>query len=658
VYEASDRDSSEQDGQHMTTNGTVRRNISTTSSGGIDEVEKNNDGAIHGTDGGSVNITDTDDIRTGTISSARFNILSTMVGGGCLSLPLAFQKSGLLVGPMILVITAGITEFIFRTHVESSRIYGRSNNNNNNSNNTTKGVDTFEGIAGIAFGKCMVQFCKLLVTLMCFFGTVGYAVLLRDMLKPVNDYFFLPLSSSSTVVVSHSSLQWRDNVSMWIVVLLLTPACTLRTLTSLQRFGALGMFAVFVLGCCIFYRSSECIVSMITTGGDNNDIYGYNDISTNNITTSMITMTRWQNFRLFPATSRDVLDVLPLYISCYVCHYNLLPVHNELCDPTEQRVRSWLRTTVWGSTMFYCLLGLSGSIYGICSASSSSSNDNNNYNNTTSITIHGNILLDFPEHDPLLLVGRMCLAITIALAFPMLTIPSRDILIQSLPDRFCCCSIHRWWRQRRQQRRRRGGGNADTAANAMLTEALLQSNGGAANDDVDDDDDDANDNGDGIVVLSVHDLSTSNDSYLFDTVEGAAVRSQHSRNDEEGTNFVAAATTTAVETAKVASALYLVRLSTTIVMFWSAVAVASYVTSIDIVWDLLGSSLSILLSYLIPASCYIALCHQQPAQQQQRHCNNRVSVVVSYIILFIFTPMMFVSTANAVYNTFYKEQKL
>jgi len=32
--------------------------------------------------------------RQGSIASTRFNILSTMVGGGSLSLPLAFQKSG------------------------------------------------------------------------------------------------------------------------------------------------------------------------------------------------------------------------------------------------------------------------------------------------------------------------------------------------------------------------------------------------------------------------------------------------------------------------------------------------------------------------------------------------------------------------------------
>jgi len=59
----------------------------------------------------------TDVERLGTTSSARFNILSTMVGGGSLSLPLAFQKSGnALLGPFMLLLVAVITEFCFRIH--------------------------------------------------------------------------------------------------------------------------------------------------------------------------------------------------------------------------------------------------------------------------------------------------------------------------------------------------------------------------------------------------------------------------------------------------------------------------------------------------------------------------------------------------------------
>lgn len=74
-----------------------------------DEVDDDDGGAATGNDDAGQ--------RMGTTSSARFNILSTMVGGGSLSLPLAFQKSGnALLGPLLLILVAAITEFCFRVH--------------------------------------------------------------------------------------------------------------------------------------------------------------------------------------------------------------------------------------------------------------------------------------------------------------------------------------------------------------------------------------------------------------------------------------------------------------------------------------------------------------------------------------------------------------
>jgi len=122
--------------------------------------------------------------RQGTVASARFNILSTMVGGGSLSLPLAFQKSGnALLGPVLLLVTAGITEFCFRVLVDAARTVTPVNNQHDDDRRPSR--DSYESIAAAAFGKTTLRFCTILVTLMCFFGIVGYAVLLRDMLEPV-----------------------------------------------------------------------------------------------------------------------------------------------------------------------------------------------------------------------------------------------------------------------------------------------------------------------------------------------------------------------------------------------------------------------------------------------------------------------------------------
>ena len=114
------------------------------------------------------NDNDHDDIRIGSISSARFNILSTMVGGGCLSLPMAFQQSGnALCGPIMLLITGFITDFCFRTLVATAlKINGGQPPNPNRS-----GKDTYESITQIAFGNSGYIFSMTLVVMMCFFGT-------------------------------------------------------------------------------------------------------------------------------------------------------------------------------------------------------------------------------------------------------------------------------------------------------------------------------------------------------------------------------------------------------------------------------------------------------------------------------------------------------
>jgi hypothetical protein len=78
-----------------------------------------------------------------------------------------------------------------------------------------------------------------LVTAMCFFGAVGYSVLLRDMLEPINDLIHLHLDS-----------EWlHKNFTMFTVILVVTPLCTLQTFTALKSCGAASMMSILILGC-------------------------------------------------------------------------------------------------------------------------------------------------------------------------------------------------------------------------------------------------------------------------------------------------------------------------------------------------------------------------------------------------------------------------
>jgi amino acid permease len=503
--------------------------------------------------------------RLGTTASARFNILSTMVGGGSLSLPMAFQKAGNgLMGPVILLIVAVITNYCFHILVYSARTLSPVS-----PHQISPGKDSFESIASAAFGKQANVFSMGLVTSMCFFGAVGYAVLLRDMLMPITELVFQLTTPEPGPTV-------ENNIIMLTVVVLVTPLCTLKTLTALKRFGAASMFSVFILGSCIVYRSLQCNLGGSTTI----DI----DIDMTNPDHHW-----WDAFQLWPDSWKDVLDAFPLFISCYVCHYNLLPVHNEFHGPSQERVSWWLSSTAGYATAFYMVIGLAGSAYGHC---------------TESGTVHGNVLLDFPDDDPLLLVGRMCLAITITLAFPMLTIPARDIVISILPAS--------WYK------------SVETIESSLSV----------------------------TTELTVHPAQTADE----EQAATETLREPLLDNETALQTMVPQDTESESEPEPVdAPASFRLRLVVVVIFFWSGALVASCVSSIDVVWALLGSSLSILLSHLIPCASFLVISGKAASDDQGRNgWRNRVSRAVAWLLIVVFTPLMFLSTGNAVYDTFFR----
>lgn len=600
----------------------------------------------------TADLSSNDGLRQGTISSARFNILCTMVGGGCLSLPFGFQKTGnALFAPFLLLITALITEYCFRIIVTSTRRLSPVNGNT-----SVIGTDSFESMASAAFGSHGFLFAKHLVTAMCFFGAVGYAVLLRDMLQPISDALANQYENrhdhhgngtipdgggngtipddggNGTDIINGTSMmlmtsmydttmrllledetifQTQDeeaaadtsagptffsNLTMLTVILLITPVCTLKNLSSLEKLGAASMSSILILGGCIVYRSLQC--NMGHYSGDNY-MTMYEDAPI------------FPAFKLFPDSWKDVLDAFPLFVSCYVCHYNIPAVHNELQNPTPKRVNYWLRSTTVSASIFYLVVGVAGSAYGHC---------------TPTGKVQGNVLLDFDEDDPLLLIARMCLACTITLAFPLLVIPARDILLRSwFATSTTTTTVSVTITTDRSSAHQQP--TTDQTAESSLREPLLA---------------DGDDNGED--PAEEHDIVTTR------ATATAAARSVVSQPQQHSLSL---------------------RLGTAILVLWSAAAVACCVKSIDVVWDFLGSSLSILLSYVIPCGSFIVIMGQSHAEEDavdmdddndeenENGGNNRPwrrkgAILLAKAMLFVYIPLMFISTFNACYETFVK----
>jgi len=136
-------------------------------------------------------------------------------------------------------------------------------------------------------------------------------------------------------------------------------------------------------------------------------------------------------------------------------------------------------------------------------------------------------------------------------------------------------------------------------------------------------------------------------------------------SSEQTAQDTVAARATAVATATARSVVaqpqqhsFILRLGMAILVLWSAAAVACSVKSIDIVWDLLGSSLSIFLSYLIPCGSFIIIMEQSSQADEDEedgnsHWKRKGALLFAKIMLAVYIPLMLISTGNAVVHTFF-----
>lgn len=602
--------------------------------------------------------------RQGTIVSAVLNILSTMVGGGSLSLPLAFAQAGIgLVSPVTLVCISIMSYLCMTFLAESGRVVESRQRNTANNRHTqqpaagTKGNLSYELLVQHAFGSTGHFIAQTLVSVVCFFATVGYAVLLRDLLEPYADYaashffggdnnstdgggdnatfFYDSISGDNGAVVfdagadstgdddDDSGPTLARNISMMVVVLIMTPFCLLTNLTALKNVGLLSMMAVLVLGCIIVYRSAQCNLS-----SEDAPLLSMND---NLEHRQHHRRDEWYDFiTYFPSSLREFITAFPIFISCYICHYNVPPVINELQNPTPARVTTWLRMSVWAPTIFYLVVGFAGSMYGNCSKGGA---------------IPGNILLAFDEDDVLLLIGRSCLALTIALAFPMLVIPPRDIVLRSFYG---------------------GGGDGDQAHSRRgpPTRSFHMLRYGPQPTDISDSDGDAFDPVEGDIPSALtQPLLLDHDDGRFDP---ESPTSAEERGKPQGNELETTFALDADDRNQSSEPSTCSRAVVAISIFWLGASIASCVKSIDIVWDLLGSSLSLCLGFIIPCATYLKLCPMEDERSTvggedrvgvveafNRSIKRKLSRLSAWFIICFMIPMCFICTANAVYNTFF-----
>ena len=628
-------------------------------------------------------------------AGARFNMLSTMVGGGALSLPYAFYHSGNgFVGPLLLCLVAWMMEQGSRLLIQSFEItvllakqqsctsqvpqdtdeestsslgpprhttttprrtkqeqQEQSQHHTSEREHTvTRQINdnrlhdtSLEGIVREALGYKAYHACQVLILLFCYCTIVGYVILLRDLLLKVHSQSHAHESPTDSFLHDDSSFSWTvvmskvwryvqswDYLWWFLALVAVTPLSALPTLTALHRLSALSMISITIVAVCLVYKSLECHFADINSAKSEQ---GHVVIWKNMVHSWM------ESFHLWPADAWwEIRRVVPIYIYCYVCHFNVNKIHSAFRHPTPKRVAWWLRSTTGLATCLYLILGWAGSTYG--ASPSCHSGD-----------LSANILVDLESgnegEDILLKIMRRCMVVTISLALPMLVLPTRNILVQLLlmEDKGDALVASR---------------GDSFAADGAMTE-----------DDYSADEESSNYNhmmeeGVGMDAQDRNYWETGRNPFAVEDVSvGSTSSGEGSVSYRNDVGIDDDLSSTPLDETKRPS--FWMRLGLAFAILGSASLIALVVPSVKVVWDILGSSLSILLALLIPSISFLAL-HARLTKSLAMATGSDVdnsfegivandyvnqfwqTKVVAWLLIVVFVPALFFFAGDAVYS--------
>lgn len=303
---------------------------------------------------------DSEHERTGTVFSSIFTLVSTMVGGGILSLPFAFQEGGFIITSIILFcVLMASTHGAFL--VINSKRYCQGK------------ITNIEDVANIAFGNKGKILTQMVIIVTLFLCSVAYWILITDQIEPI------------IVLLCGPHSVWSKKI-----VILTIPTVVIFPITLLKSMSALRFTSVLSVICVVFLSGVVIYKSII------NDVGGPVDSPKNPL--------KW-----LPDDFGGLLTAISIAGLTFSCHFNILPMYGELRYQTRANKRIILYTAM-GITY---TLNVLVSFFGFFQFRQYTDQD---------------ITRNYPHDDVLVNVGRVALALTLLLSFPLLIFPCRNVI--------------------------------------------------------------------------------------------------------------------------------------------------------------------------------------------------------------------------------------
>ncbi|KAG6591444.1 Amino acid transporter AVT6A, partial [Cucurbita argyrosperma subsp. sororia] len=239
-----------------------------------------------------------------SFSGAVFNLSSTIVGAGIMALPAAVKQLGLIPGLIMIILGSTLTELSIDFILKFSR--------------TSKSA-TYAGAVGDSLGsagRTLLQVCIVVNNLGML---IVYMIIIGDV-----------FSGTTTNNVHHKGVMeewfgqhwWTSRISLMLFTTLLIFA----PLISFKRVDSLRYTSSLSVGLAIVFVA-------ITAG-----------VSIAKLMDGSIGMPRLMPELIDQASFWQLFTTVPILVTAYICHHNVLPIENELKDPTQ--MKSIVRTSL------------------------------------------------------------------------------------------------------------------------------------------------------------------------------------------------------------------------------------------------------------------------------------------------------------------------
>ena len=318
-----------------------------------------------------------DVFRQGSLWGTAFNMCSSTLGAGALSLPYAFQHSGVAIGLLLLALTAAATHYSVVLLVSSIH---------------ASGVRSFEDLTVHLFGKKMGLVVEVNIILFCFGSCIAYTMAIGDILRPVMRLDSLVAAwpwlggcFSSTVYNGEAMII----VLFWL--LLMVPLSLVEKIASLQWSSLLGVVSLVYLVFSVTVHA--CWSWAKDVGHANQDV-------------------KWA------ALSTDTFPAMAIFIFAFTCQINIPPLYEELQRRSKRRMAAVSRRCMFICVLCYAFIGVAGYV-------------------DFPTSQYGNILKNYPILSAapdmrLMLPAFVAIAITVLVAYPVNMFPCRfslDVLL-------------------------------------------------------------------------------------------------------------------------------------------------------------------------------------------------------------------------------------